>query len=80
MEQNHTIDSTQEVETTTSSILTINIGPADLEIMSNSLEKSLLTSQLELAEAEQKVLKLRTEISRVAVFLSTIKKQLKGWQ
>ena len=78
MEQNHTIDSTQEVETTTSSILTINIGPADLEIMSNSLEKSLLTSQLELAEAEQKVLKLRTEISRVAVFLSTIKKQLKG--
>lgn len=77
MEQNHSIDSTQEVETTPS-LLTINIGPSDLEIMANSLEKSLLTSQLELADAEQKVLKLRTEISRVAVFLSTIKKQLKG--
>lgn len=72
-----TTDSTTEVETTNSA-LTINISYQDLEVMASSLEKSLLTSQLELAEAEKKAIKLRTEISRVAGFLSVIKSQLKG--
>jgi hypothetical protein len=46
--------------------------------MASSLEKSLVTSQLELADAEKKAAKLRTEIGRVAGFLSVIKSQLKG--
>jgi len=72
-----TIDSTPEVETPTSA-LTINISYADLEFMASSLEKSLVTSQLELADAEKKAAKLRTEIGRVTGFLSVIKSQLKG--
>lgn len=72
-----TIDSTPEVETPTSA-LTINISYSDLEVMASSLEKSLVTSQLELADAEKKAVKLRTEIGRVAGFLSVIKGQLKG--
>jgi hypothetical protein len=77
MTEIQTIDSTPAVEVTSASH-TINISYSDLEFMASSLEKSLITSQIELAEAEQKALKLRTEIGRVAGFLSVIKGQLKG--
>lgn len=77
MTEIQTIDSTPAVEVTSASH-TINISYSDLEFMASSLEKSLITSQMELAEAEQKALKLRTEIGRVAGFLSVIKGQLKG--
>lgn len=77
MTEIQTIDSTEKVETTTSA-LTINISHADLQTMGTALEKSLVSSQLELAEAEKKVAKLRVEIGQVAGFLSVIKSQLKG--
>lgn len=77
MTEIQTIDSTEKVETTTSA-LTINISHADLQTMGVALEKALVSSQLELAEAEKKVAKLRVEIGQVAGFLSVIKSQLKG--
>jgi hypothetical protein len=77
MTEIQTIDSTEKVETTTSA-LTINISNADLQPMGTALEKALVSSQLELAEAEKKVAKLRVEIGQVAGFLSVIKSQLKG--
>jgi hypothetical protein len=77
MTQIQTIDSTTTAETTPASH-TINISYSDLEFMASSLEKSLVTTQLELAEAEKKAQKLRMEIGRVAQFLSVIKVQLKG--
>jgi hypothetical protein len=77
MTEIQTIDSTEKVETTTSA-LTINISHADLQTMGTALEKALVSSQLELAEAEKNVAKLRVEIGQVAGFLSVIKSQLKG--
>lgn len=77
MTQIQTLDATEQVETSTSS-LTINISHADLQIMGSALEKALVSNQVELAEAEKKVAKLRVEIGQVAGFLSVIKNQLKG--
>lgn len=59
-----------------SNTLTLSINAEDLEYMAKSLEKSLVTAQMELVEAENKVNHLKVEVSKTAGFLNVMRAQL----
>lgn len=59
-----------------SNTLTLSINAEDLEYMAKSLEKSLVSAQMELVEAENKANQLKIEVSKTAGFLNVMKAQL----
>lgn len=59
-----------------SDTLTLQINSEDLEVMARALEKSLVTAQMELVEAETKISQLKVEVAKTAGFLNVMRQQL----
>ncbi len=53
--------------------LTLTMSPADLNVIYKSMEKSIISTQLEFADMEKKATVLKQDIDRQMAMLSIIK-------
>jgi len=59
-------------------LLTLTMSPTDLSVIYKSMEKSIITMQLEFSELEKKATVLKHEIDRQVAMLSVMKSKLEG--
>lgn len=57
-------------------LLTLNMSPADLTVISKAMEKSVVAMQLEFAELEKKAISLKQDIDRQVAMLAVMKAKL----
>jgi len=60
--------------------LTLTMSPADLNVIYKSMEKSIISMQLEFADMEKKATVLKQDIDRQMAMLSIIKAKVLSWQ
>lgn len=58
--------------------LTLTMSPADLNVIYKSMEKSIISMQLEFADMEKKATVLKQDIDRQMAMLSIIKAKVLG--
>ena len=56
--------------------LTLTMSPADLNVIYKSMEKSVVSMQLEFAELETKAIELKKDMERQLAMLSIIKSKV----
>ena len=61
-------------------LLTLTMSPTDLNVIYKSMEKSIISMQLEFSELEKKAIALKQDIDRQVGMLSIMKSKLEGWQ
>ena len=59
-------------------LLTLTMSPTDLSVIYKSMEKSIITMQLEFSELEKKATVLKQDIDRQVNMLSVMKSKLEG--
>ena len=59
-------------------LLTLTMSPTDLSVIYKSMEKSIITMQLEFSELEKKATVLKHEIDRQVAMLSVMKSKLEN--
>lgn len=59
-------------------LLTLTMSPNDLNVIYKSMEKSIVSMQLEFSELEKKATVLKQDIDRQATMLSIMKTKLEG--
>jgi hypothetical protein len=59
-------------------LLTLTMSPTDLSVIYKSMEKSIITMQLEFSELEKKATVLKLDIDRQVNMLSIMKTKLEG--
>jgi hypothetical protein len=59
-------------------LLTLTMSPTDLSVIYKSMEKSIITMQLEFSELEKKATVLKLDIDRQVNMLSIMKAKLEG--
>ncbi len=59
-------------------LLTLTMSPTDLSVIYKSMEKSIITMQLEFSELEKKATVLKQDIDRQVAMLSVMKTKLEG--
>jgi len=59
-------------------LLTLTMSPNDLSVIYKSMEKSIITMQLEFSDLEKKATVLKQEIDRQVAMLSVMKSKLEG--
>jgi len=59
-------------------LLTLTMSPTDLSVIYKSMEKSIITMQLEFSELEKKATVLKQDIDRQVNMLSIMKTKLEG--
>jgi hypothetical protein len=59
-------------------LLTLTMSPTDLSVIYKSMEKSIITMQLEFSDLEKKATVLKHEIDRQVAMLSVMKSKLEG--
>jgi hypothetical protein len=59
-------------------LLTLTMSPTDLSVIYKSMEKSIITMQLEFSELEKKAIVLKQDIDRQVNMLSIMKTKLEG--
>jgi hypothetical protein len=59
-------------------LLTLTMSPTDLSVIYKSMEKSIITMQLEFSELEKKATVLKHDIDRQVAMLSVMKSKLEG--
>jgi hypothetical protein len=59
-------------------LLTLTMSPNDLNVIYKSMEKSIVSMQLEFSELEKKATALKQDIDRQATMLSIMKTKLEG--
>ena len=59
-------------------LLTLTMSPTDLSVIYKSMEKSIITMQLEFSELEKKATVLKQDIDRQVNMLSVMKAKLEG--
>ena len=59
-------------------LLTLTMSPTDLSVIYKSMEKSIITMQLEFSELEKKATVLKQDIDRQVNMLSIMKAKLEG--
>jgi hypothetical protein len=62
----------------TNELLTLTMSPTDLSVIYKSMEKSIITMQLEFSELEKKATVLKLDIDRQVNMLSIMKAKLEG--
>jgi hypothetical protein len=65
-------------QTTTPESLTLTMSPADLNVIYKSMEKSIISMQLEFSELEKKAIILKQDIERQSAMLSVMRARLEG--
>ena len=60
-------------------LLTLTMSPTDLSVIYKSMEKSIITMQLEFSELEKKATVLKHDIDRQVAMLSVMKSKLENW-
>lgn len=58
--------------------LTLTMSPADLNVIYKSMEKSIVSMQLEFAELEKKAIVLKQDIDRQMAMISIMKSKTLG--
>lgn len=61
---------------TTTELLTLSMSQADLTVIAKSMEKSVITMQMEFAELEKRAGVLKQDIDRQVAMLSIMKGKL----
>jgi hypothetical protein len=59
-------------------LLTLTMSPTDLSVIYKSMEKSIITMQLEFSELEKKATVLKHDIDRQVAMLSVMKSKLEN--
>ena len=59
-------------------LLTLTMSPNDLTVIYKSMEKSIITMQLEFSDLEKKATVLKQDIDRQVAMLSVMKSKLEG--
>ena len=59
-------------------LLTLTMSPTDLNVIYKSMEKSIVSMQLEFSELEKKAIILKQDIDRQVGMLSVMKAKLEG--
>jgi hypothetical protein len=59
-------------------LLTLTMSPTDLSVIYKSMEKSIISMQLEFSELEKKASLLKQDIDRQVGMLSVMKAKLEG--
>ena len=59
-------------------LLTLTMSPTDLNVIYKSMEKSIISMQLEFSELEKKAIALKQDIDRQVGMLSIMKSKLEG--
>ena len=62
----------------TNELLTLTMSPTDLTVNYKSMEKSIISMQLEFSDLEKKATVLKQDIDRQVAMLSVMKSKLEG--
>jgi hypothetical protein len=62
----------------TNELLTLTMSPTDLTVIYKSMEKSIISMQLEFSDLEKKATVLKQDIDRQVAMLSVMKSKLEG--